>query len=111
MTSTHDIAAALNADLCEAEAKAWDSLARYKFLMFGYWAAIWVHQNRASGQRLRSPFAALVALARTQTATNPKPAPETPTPPKPASPVPPPRTPEDGRRPATPEDGQPVTTR
>lgn len=26
-------------------------------------------------------------------------------------PVTPPRTPEDGRRPATPEDGQPVTTR
>ena len=33
-------------ELDEAEAKAWDSLGRYKFQMFGYWAAIWVYLNR-----------------------------------------------------------------
>lgn len=64
MGPSHDIVAALNADLDEAEFKAWDSLARYKFWMFGYWAAIWVHQNRAAGARRPNPFAALVAFAR-----------------------------------------------
>jgi len=48
----------------EAEAKAWDSLARYKFQMFGYWASIWVHINRAGGFNRPSPFKALVRLAR-----------------------------------------------
>lgn len=35
-------------ELDEAEAKAWDSLSRYKFQMFGYWAGIWVHLNRTA---------------------------------------------------------------
>jgi hypothetical protein len=52
--------------LAEAEAKAIDSLARYKFQMFGYWAAIWVHLNRISGAKRPSPFSALVHAARTQ---------------------------------------------
>lgn len=30
----------------DAERKAWDSMCRYKFWMFGYWAAQWVHLNR-----------------------------------------------------------------
>ena len=30
----------------EAETKALDSLARYKFEMFGYWASAWVRYNR-----------------------------------------------------------------
>ena len=30
----------------EAERKAWDSLARYKFVMFGYWAGKWFGFNR-----------------------------------------------------------------
>lgn len=48
----------------EAEAKAIDSLARYKFEMFGYWAAIWVDVNRIIGDRKPSPFSALVRIAR-----------------------------------------------
>jgi hypothetical protein len=49
-------------ELQEAERKAWDSLARYKFVMFGYWAGVWVHLNRL-GPRLPSPFRELVAYA------------------------------------------------
>ncbi len=30
----------------EAETKALDSLARYKFERFGYWASAWVRYNR-----------------------------------------------------------------
>lgn len=50
--------------MTEAEHKAWDSLARYKFQMFGYWAAIWVHLNRISGAKRSNPFRLLVANAR-----------------------------------------------
>jgi hypothetical protein len=50
--------------LAEAERKAWDSLARYKFQMFGYHAAQWVLLNRVLGSGRRNPFKALVALAR-----------------------------------------------
>jgi hypothetical protein len=53
--------------LNEAEHKAWDSLARYKFWMFGYWAAIWVHLNRvAGGKRRPNPFKRLVTCARSR---------------------------------------------
>lgn len=52
----------------EAEEKAIDSLARYKFQMFGYWAACWVHANRQAKEAglgaEPSPFWALVDLAR-----------------------------------------------
>jgi len=48
----------------EAECKALDSLARYKFAMFGYWAGIWVHLNRIEGKNRPSPFTALVKKAR-----------------------------------------------
>jgi hypothetical protein len=54
----------LEADLDEAEAKAIDSLARYKFAMFGYWAGIWVHLNRVGQFRRPSPFKTLVTEAR-----------------------------------------------
>lgn len=47
-----------------AERKAWESLGRYKFQMFGYWAAIWVHMNRLCPERKANPFAALVKAAR-----------------------------------------------
>ena len=47
-----------------AERKAWDSLARYKFQMFGYWAAIWVHLNRLSGAKRANPWRELVKTAR-----------------------------------------------
>ena len=51
-------------ELDQAELKAWDSLARYKFQMFGYWAAIWVHLNRISGSARPNPWRELVFLAR-----------------------------------------------
>jgi len=54
----------LIAELEEAEKKAWDALGHYKFQMFGYWAAIWVHLNRISGLRKSNPWAGLVQLAR-----------------------------------------------
>ena len=54
----------LEAHLNEAEQKAWDSLSRYKFQMFGYWAAIWVHLNRIGGFRRNNPFTDIVKLAK-----------------------------------------------
>ncbi len=55
---------ALATEIEEAERKALDSLARYKFQMFGYWAGIWVHLNRIEGNSRPSPFADLVKKAR-----------------------------------------------
>ena len=60
------LAARLAADLEEAEAKAWDALARYKFQMFGYWCAIWVHLNRVGGFKRDNPWAHLVRAARSR---------------------------------------------
>ena len=54
----------LDHEIQEAAAKAIDSLARYKFVMFGYWAGVWVHLNRIEGRRRPSPFRALVHAAR-----------------------------------------------
>jgi hypothetical protein len=50
----------------DAERKAWDSLARYKFFMFGYWAGAWVKYNALmpKEEKLPNPFKALVLLAR-----------------------------------------------
>ncbi len=50
--------------LQEAEMKAIDSLARYKFVMFGYWAGVWVHLNQLLERRRPNPFASLVKAAR-----------------------------------------------
>jgi hypothetical protein len=49
--------------LNEAEDKAWQSLAKYKFMMFGYWVAIWVHLNRIGEFNRPNPFKPLVDLA------------------------------------------------
>ncbi len=54
----------LELEIIEAQEKAIDSLARYKFAMFGYWAGIWVHLNRISGKKRPNPFADLVKVAR-----------------------------------------------
>lgn len=54
----------LEAELDEAESKAWDSLSRYKFQMFGYWAAIWVHLNRIGEFKRPNPWSKLVATAK-----------------------------------------------
>lgn len=63
------MSAEIAAELDVAETKAWDALARYKFQMFGYWAAIWVHLNRIGHFRRPNPWAGLVVDARAQRAT------------------------------------------
>lgn len=47
-----------------ARRRAIESLSRYKFQMFGYWAAIWVHLNRLCPDRQPNPFAHIVKAAR-----------------------------------------------
>jgi len=54
----------IDAALDEADRKAWEALARYKFMMFGYWAAIWVHLNKISGQNRQNPWMPIVIEAR-----------------------------------------------
>lgn len=56
----------LLAELAEAERRAWDALARYKFVMFGYWVGVWVHLNRVGGFNYPNPFRELVDVARTK---------------------------------------------
>jgi hypothetical protein len=51
-------------ELDVAERKAWDALSRYKFQMFGYWAAIWVHLNRIAKAKRPNPWIELVKHAR-----------------------------------------------
>lgn len=58
----------IDAHLEEAERKAFDALSRYKFAMFGYWAAIWVHWNRAGNAKKSNPFRGLVHAAKTRVA-------------------------------------------
>jgi hypothetical protein len=48
----------------EAMQKAIDALARYKFMMFGYWAAVWVHLNKMSEYKEPNPFVGLVRQAK-----------------------------------------------
>jgi hypothetical protein len=48
----------------EALENSIDALARYKFMMFGYWSAIWVHLNQIDQDKEGSPFKALVEKAR-----------------------------------------------
>lgn len=48
----------------EAYEKAVDSLARYKFIMFGYWAAMWCNFNKIDGNVDPNPFRQLVVKAR-----------------------------------------------
>lgn len=55
----------------DAERKAWDSLGRYKFYMFGYHAAAWVKYNQLiaeidPSQKQPNPFSSLVKFARDQ---------------------------------------------
>ena len=54
----------LKAELEDAEEKAWAALGRYKFQMFGYWAAIWVHLNRIGKFKRPNPWKGLVRSAR-----------------------------------------------
>lgn len=54
----------IDAALDEADRKAWEALARYKFQMFGYWASVWVHLNKISGQNRQNPWKPIVHEAR-----------------------------------------------
>jgi len=56
-------------ELDEAASKAISSLSKYKFVMFGYWAGVWVHLNRLLPNRRPSPFLQLVRCARSIEAT------------------------------------------
>lgn len=58
------LASRLDSDREEAARKAIDALARYKFWMFGYWAAAWVRLNRQCETRKPSPFKHIVEAAR-----------------------------------------------
>ena len=51
-------------EMDEAATKALDALSRYKFVMFGYWAGVWVHLNRCSGFHKPNPFTDFVKLAK-----------------------------------------------
>lgn len=51
-------------DMDEAEKKAIDALARYKFWTFAYNAAWWVKLNRLAGSKRPNPFFPFVKLAR-----------------------------------------------
>jgi len=53
-------------ELDAAEREAWKALARYKFWMFGYFAARWVFLNRMLGAKRPNPFKRLVAMARVE---------------------------------------------
>ncbi len=51
-------------ELSAKETVAWDSLSKYKFIMFGYHAAVWVTLNRIHHCHQRNPFLAAVKLAK-----------------------------------------------
>lgn len=62
----------LEKELEEAERKAWASLSRYKFQMFGYWAAIWVHLNRVGGFGRSNPWRMLTDMAKVEMKRGPR---------------------------------------
>ncbi|KKN04255.1 hypothetical protein LCGC14_1099130 [marine sediment metagenome] len=64
MATPRQVERCLRLEMLEAERKAFDSLSRYKFLMFGYWAGVWVNLNNIGGYKRPNPFAALVAAAK-----------------------------------------------
>lgn len=48
----------------DAETKAWQALAGYKFWMFGYHAGRWVNYNNLLDKKQENPFRSAVKLAR-----------------------------------------------
>ena len=61
---TTQLKSRLEKEMKDAERKAFDSLGRYKFEMFGYWSSRWVMLNRVGGFGKANPFKDLVLLAR-----------------------------------------------
>ena len=59
-----DLEIGISNAMAEAYIKALDSLGRYKFLMFGYWAGQWVKLNSLLPKPRSNPFKALVDYAR-----------------------------------------------
>ena len=53
--------------MAEEERKAWDSLCRYKFEMFGYHASRWVMLNKLLKVPLPNPWSKVVKAAREST--------------------------------------------
>ena len=53
----------LNA-LAHAEADAWKALEKGDFMLFGYWASMWLKLNQQSGLNMPSPFYPIVELGR-----------------------------------------------
>lgn len=50
--------------LVEEEREAWKALGGYKFMMFGYHAAMWVNWNKCLPKPYPNPFRGLVLVAR-----------------------------------------------
>lgn len=59
-----EVAMELTEKLYEAEVKAFKSLAGYKFLMFGYHAAVWITLNQLDEVKRPNPFKKLVGFAK-----------------------------------------------
>ncbi len=53
----------------EAERMAWTALARYKFVLFGYWSGVWIHLNRIAEKKQPNPWTRLVRDARAHLST------------------------------------------
>lgn len=72
MLARQDVQSRLLAARAEAVHEAYKNLARYKFFLFGYYAARWVTLNKIVGDRSPNPFGSLVNAARIQLAGEPK---------------------------------------
>lgn len=54
----------LNTTIEQITFNALDSLARHKYMMFGYWGALLVYERRRQGDRRKSPLHPFVKLAQ-----------------------------------------------
>ena len=51
-------------EMRDAEQKAWEALAGYKFIMFGYHASRWVNYRQLLGENVPNPFRELIRVAQ-----------------------------------------------
>lgn len=56
----------LAAAMADAERRAWESLAKYRFQKFGHYAELWASLAKVSGKSLRNPFAVVASVGRRQ---------------------------------------------